>query len=99
MPGAFLIDRKFQLGWGTSVWLWGQKMYLLLTGPREGSLLPQLDSAHWCVLGFLYGDAELCQGSLQAALASPKANGRTPDYACSTHRGSRSRLLICKSTS
>lgn len=51
------------------------------------------------MLGLLQADAELCQGSLQAALASPEANGRAPDYVCSTHRGSRSRLFICKSMS
>lgn len=104
MPSAFLIDRRLQVGWGTSsfavsVWLWGQKMCLLPTGPREGSLPPQLHSAHWCVLGLLQADAELCQGSLQAALTSPKASGKAPEYVCYTHRGSRGRLLMCKSMS
>lgn len=92
------------MGWETfffaiSMWLWGQKMNLLPACPREGSLPPQLYSAHWCVLGLLQADAELCQGSLQAALTSPKARGRAPDRVCNTHRGSRGRLLMCKSMS
>lgn len=104
MPGTFLADRRLQVGWGTfsfaiSMWLWGQKMYLLPAGPKEGSLPPQVYSAHWCVLGLLQADAELCLGSLQAALTSPKASGRAPHHVCNTHRGSRGRLLMCKSMS
>lgn len=106
MPAAFLIDRNLQVGWGTSsfaisVWLWGQKMYLLLTGPWGGGSLAMLikESAHWCVLGLLQAETELCQCSLQSCLPSPKANGRAPNHIGCTHQGSRSRLLMCKSMS
>lgn len=103
VPGAFLINRSVQVGWGSSAfagstWFsWGERSCNCWPVPGRRKLSTLIvESAHWWVLGLLQADTELCWSLLQA---SPKANSRDPDDICGEHRVHRSRLFVCTSTS
>lgn len=100
MFGASLIHRNLQVGWAPllSVCDFEDRRCIFADqsqGRKKFATLIKA-SAHWWVVGLLPADTKLFQYLLHAA--SPKANGRG-DYICGTHQGSRSRLLMCKSTS